>query len=381
MKHLALLLAIGLPVAAGDEVKRTPAPDLAEMPASIHAPLFHKKRVDGGALTERLVPSGAKAAQRAMVPVRNLVDRHIFGKMERDGVPHAPLATDQEFMRRVTLDLTGRIPAAADMRAFLADPSPDKRARLIDRLIGSPAFVDKWAYFLMDTFRANGKMMRGVSLFHMMLKDSLAADRPYDDLARSIMAASGKSNYVVAAANPIVREHVEGKPGEADDGDDLRKIHQMDTHDELTILFESCAFPGLLDQAFQFLFDLVRREGLPDVSVRPQLQRFHHLRFTAFGRHHDHRNLLPTRRRPNLAQQLQPVHVRHIDVAQNQLHLRLLHHFQRFAAIARLHYRSQLYVGLDQHPLQDLPYGRRIVDDQNIYRHSVSLPVLIGSNR
>ena len=53
----------------------------------------------------------------------------------------------------------------------------------------------------------------------------------------SIIAASGKSNYVVAAANPIVREHVEGKPGEAEDGDDLSKFTRLDTHDELTILY------------------------------------------------------------------------------------------------------------------------------------------------
>ena len=101
--------------------------------------------------------------------------------MERDGIPHAPLATDQEFFRRVTLDLTGRIPHHADLREFLADTSPDKRARLIDRLIGSPAFVDKWSYFYMDLLRANGKMGRGVQLFHYMLKESLASDRPYDD--------------------------------------------------------------------------------------------------------------------------------------------------------------------------------------------------------
>src|SRR5262249_53352141 len=120
---------------------------------------------------------------------------------------------------------------------FLADTSKDKRAKLIDKLIGSPGFVDKWAYFYMDLVRANGKMARGVNLFHVMLKDSFAADRPYDDLARSMMAASAKSNYVVAAVNPIVREHVEGKPGENNDQDDLTKVHQMDTHDEVSILF------------------------------------------------------------------------------------------------------------------------------------------------
>ena len=157
--------------------------------------------------------------------------------MERDGIPHAPLATDQEFFRRVTLDLTGRIPTPAEVLSFLGDNSPDKRARVIDRLIGSPAFVDKWSYFYMDLLRANGKMGRGVQLFHYMLKESLASDRPYDDFVRSLIAGSAKSNLVVASVNPIVREHVEGKPGQVEHGDDLRKVHQIDTHDELTILY------------------------------------------------------------------------------------------------------------------------------------------------
>jgi hypothetical protein len=212
---------------------------MSNVSAEAHAPLFQApKSESAGALTHSVastLPETASPATR--LPHRNFIDRHILGKMERDGVPHAPLSTDQEFLRRARLDLTGRIPSPAEFREFLADASADKRERLIDRLIGSQEFVDKWAYFYMDLLRVNGKMGRGVALFHQILKESLAADRPYDDFARSIMAASGKSNYVVAAVNPIVREHVEGKPGQVDHGDDLRKVHQLDTHDELAILF------------------------------------------------------------------------------------------------------------------------------------------------
>ena len=209
------------------------------MSSDAHAPLFQgPKSLEAGIKTERLaagLPRPSKPAGR--LPRRNFIDDHIFGKMERDGIPHSPLATDQEFFRRVTLDLTGRIPTPQDLNDFLADTSPDKRARLIDRLIGGPAFVDKWSYFYMDLLRANGKMGRGVQLFHYVLKESLASDRPYDDFARSLIAGSAKSNLVVASVNPIVREHVEGKPGQVETGDDLRKVHQVDTHDELSILF------------------------------------------------------------------------------------------------------------------------------------------------
>ena len=101
-------------------------------------------------------------------------------------MPHAPMSTDREFIRRVRLDLTGRIPTTHEIREFLADNSPDKRERLINRLIGSDEFVDKWAYFFMDVLRANGKMGRAHTLFHYVLKESLAADRPYDDLVAAL---------------------------------------------------------------------------------------------------------------------------------------------------------------------------------------------------
>jgi hypothetical protein len=201
-----------------------------------HAPLFRPKAntvsQDSARLTAHLPMPAA-----GPVAARNFIDEEIFAKMKRDNVPHAPLATDLEFLRRVRLDLTGKIPTATEVREFLSSRAPDKRARLIDKLIGSSEFVDKWAYFFMDVLRANGKMGRGHKLFHYALKESLAADRPYDDWVRSLIAASAKSNYVVSAVNPIVREHVEGKPGEAAHGDDLSKVNQLDTHDELTILY------------------------------------------------------------------------------------------------------------------------------------------------
>ena len=177
--------------------------------AEAHAPLFQPPNSkDAGALTERIAPSLPAAVRRNAadrMPRRNLVDEHIFGKMERDGVPHAALASDYEFLRRITLDLTGRIPSPDEVRAFVADTDPAKRDKMIDRLLESEAFVDKWAYYFMDLFRANGKMGRGQNLFHYLMKENLRVDRPYDDVVRSIIAASAKSNHVVAASSLIAR--------------------------------------------------------------------------------------------------------------------------------------------------------------------------------
>jgi len=214
------------------------SPLLGQTPAAsdAHAPLFRPKANTVSQDSARLTAHLPKPAA-GRVAIKGFIDEEIFGKMKQNQIPHAPLATDLEFLRRVRLDLTGKIPTATEVREFLSSRAPDKRARLIDQLIGSPEFVDKWAYFFMDVLRANGKMGRGHKLFHYALKESLAADRPYDDWVRSLIAASAKSNYVVSAVNPIVREHVEGKPGEAAHGDDLSKVNQLDTHDELTILY------------------------------------------------------------------------------------------------------------------------------------------------
>ena len=99
------------------------------------------------------------------LPVRrnNYIDDFIFDKLERDGIPHAPLSSDAEFLRRAHLDLTGRLPEVDRVRSFLKDTGPDKRSRLIDELTGArvdPAaadhpthpFLDRWTYFLCDLF-------------------------------------------------------------------------------------------------------------------------------------------------------------------------------------------------------------------------------------
>ena len=125
--------------------------------------LTPQKSQEAGALTEQLLKDQSAPRQEETAPVerRNFVDDLIFGKIERDGIPHAPLASDTEFLRRATLDLTGRLPSPQEVRDFVDDEDPDKRGKLIERLIDSEAWVDKWAYFFMDLFRTNGKMGRG----------------------------------------------------------------------------------------------------------------------------------------------------------------------------------------------------------------------------
>ena len=127
----------------------------------------------------------------------NYVDDEILGALEKANVSPAPLATDAEFLRRVTLDLTGRIPEPADVRAFLADRSPDKRVRLVDRLLASDAFVDRWALFYDDLFRTTasadtgGLGTAGRNAYHQYFVDSVRSHKGWDQLARELITSVG----------------------------------------------------------------------------------------------------------------------------------------------------------------------------------------------
>ncbi len=130
MKRYMWFLALGIATAA-DQAPR-PA-QVEQLPpdrfSDAHAPLFQPpKSNEAGVITERVSPSN-KSAAAISTPVarRNFVDNFIFAKMEKDAIPHSGLTTDYEFMRRVTLDLTGRIPASQELTDFIADKDPAKR--------------------------------------------------------------------------------------------------------------------------------------------------------------------------------------------------------------------------------------------------------------
>ena len=74
----------------------------------------------------------------APIPRKNFVDELIFGRMERDNIPHAPLSNDEDFLQRASLDATGLLPTAEKVRSFLADTDPNKRDELEYRNFSDP---------------------------------------------------------------------------------------------------------------------------------------------------------------------------------------------------------------------------------------------------
>ncbi|MEO8587549.1 MAG: DUF1549 domain-containing protein [Acidobacteriota bacterium] len=155
-------------------------------------------------------------ARRLLV---NYVDEEIFGAMDAAKVTPAAPSSDAEFLRRATLDLTGRIPDATVLTAFLADPSPDKRSRMIDTLLASDAFVDRWAQFFDDVFRNTSNADSGQLYFagrnalHAYFVDALRSKKPYDLVARELIAGAGL-NSANGQANFAVRNIQQNGPAQ-----------------------------------------------------------------------------------------------------------------------------------------------------------------------
>src|SRR5262249_20040230 len=147
------------------------------------------------------------------IPRKNFIDDILFDRMSRDNVISAPIATDDEFVRRVYLDITGRIPSAADVTAFLADTAANKRDALVDRLVGSPEYVDKWTMFFSDLFKVTARSTNvvrysgGRDAFYNYIKNSVAANKSYAQMATEMItsgSAAAADNFINGEANFIV---------------------------------------------------------------------------------------------------------------------------------------------------------------------------------
>ncbi len=129
----------------------------------------------------------------------NFIDEHVFAKLKDLRIEPSGLSTDEEFCRRVFLDAIGTLPTGSEVQAFLADKSPDKRAKLIDALLDRPEFVDYWTLFLGDLLQNRKERdhdvrgIKGVRQFHSWIRTQVAANRPWDELAREILTASGST--------------------------------------------------------------------------------------------------------------------------------------------------------------------------------------------
>jgi hypothetical protein len=190
------------------------------------------RALDAARLTNEISPPAA--ARAGHVPKRNYIDTIVFGRMAKDGVPHAALSSDEEFVRRVYLDAIGLPPSAEDVRAFVADKGAGKRDRLIDALLARDEFAEQWAWYWGDLLRMSNEAGPGANAFHYWFKDQLRVDRPYDQLVHDVLTPSAKVHATIPAlaiigrSNQLKSRFVEG-------ADDYRISNRLDHIDALTV--------------------------------------------------------------------------------------------------------------------------------------------------
>lgn len=134
------------------------------------------------------------AAQPVDVPaMRARVDQLLAERWKVEGMTPAPITSDAEFLRRVHLDLIGRVPKVADVRAFLADTRPDKRLRYIDKLLDNPSHIlhaaDRWQQILLAN-NVDAQIRQFPSLLNWLV-DQFTANTPYNEMVRELITTEG----------------------------------------------------------------------------------------------------------------------------------------------------------------------------------------------
>ncbi len=153
------------------------------------------------------------AVDLSSIPTTHPIDKLVLTDLARLRIRPSDLAPDSVFVRRAYLDTCGIIPTAAEVKAFLADTSPDKRTKLIDALLTRPEFADYWAQKWGDLLRNEEKSLdrKGVTVFHRWIRNWIADDKPLTDFAKEILTARGSTygtppaNFYRAVRDPYLR--------------------------------------------------------------------------------------------------------------------------------------------------------------------------------
>ena len=130
-------------------------------------------------------------------PEKSFIDTNVFAKLKQLGIPPSGICSDEEFIRRVTIDIAGRLPTVDETKTFLASGDAAKRDKLIDRLIDSPGYADyfanKWSSVLRNRRRATTDIPYTYA-FHAWIRKAFLDNMPYDQFVRSVLTATGDVN-------------------------------------------------------------------------------------------------------------------------------------------------------------------------------------------
>jgi hypothetical protein len=161
------------------------------------------------------VPLNAQPFNQSGFSRTNFIDDEILLALANLRLPVSPPADDAAYLRRVSLDLTGRLPMPETVDSFLLDRSLDKRERLVDSLLASDAFIDYWTLFFSRLLRVHSlpNEQQGMRAYARWLRQQIASDAPVNKLARELILATGDA-HSVGPANfgrmvPDARAHAE----------------------------------------------------------------------------------------------------------------------------------------------------------------------------
>ena len=176
-------------------------PNCPAYPSALRTEIEQGLSLDREAQAYARSARGRKAAVNpgALADSANPIDRLISAKMSADGVSPAPRTSDTEFLRRIYLDLSGRIPTPDQAERFLNGTDSSKRAQVIEELLASPSYADQMTLFLANRFKVT-RAHESIStpartLFYNFLHELFANDRPYDDFVRQLITSAGEVDY------------------------------------------------------------------------------------------------------------------------------------------------------------------------------------------
>ena len=141
------------------------------------------------------LPGEVPADAYTQLPSNNEIDDLVWRKLKTLGVLPSPSVDDAKFLRRASLRIIGGLPSADETRAFIADTSPDKRARLIDQLLERPEYADFWANKWADLLRPNPYRAGIKAVWNMdaWLRQQFRDNKPYDQFVRELITAQGST--------------------------------------------------------------------------------------------------------------------------------------------------------------------------------------------
>ncbi|MGE3807825.1 MAG: DUF1549 domain-containing protein [Gemmataceae bacterium] len=200
---------------------------------------------------------GEAAGAFPEVKEHNFIDRHVLDKLRRLNIHPAPLCDDATFLRRAALDITGTLPTPAEVRAFLADTSADKRAKKIDELLTRPGYTALWATRFCDILKPGGYFAKSgikeepnTRRFYEWVRARLTDNLPYDQFVERILLATSREGRSEQAWLDEVRQLA---LEEAATGPDLKAYAGRRTLDLYWQRDDAAGVKGTLQVAHAFL--------------------------------------------------------------------------------------------------------------------------------